>query len=207
VVIDPGHGGYDPGTVSPYEDGFYEKEVTLDVSFRLKEKLEQAGVEVVMTRDSDVALHDYWKEDVWARPRIANAIGADFLVSIHVNAFSGKNASVYNGTEIYHQGVHYGEFTSKEFAEIMGTAVDAVTDTKYNGTVKADLGVTRLAEMPAVMVEMAYITNLEDHARLRSEEFRDNMAEGICNGTLLSIEKLGAYQRNGVYRMPDETAP
>ncbi|NLO38718.1 MAG: N-acetylmuramoyl-L-alanine amidase, partial [Ruminiclostridium sp.] len=204
VVVDPGHGGYDPGTVSPYEEGFYEKDFNLDVALRLKERLEQQGFKVVMTRETDTALNDYWKADVWARPRIANEVGATFFVSIHVNGFDGKNASVYNGTEIYHQGKNHGEFTSKEIATIMGEEVDAATDTKYNGVIKSNLGVTRLSQMPAVVVETAYIGNLEDHARLKSDQFREDMADGILNGTLRILEKLGAQKEHGVYTIEDE---
>lgn len=105
---------------------------------------------------------------------------------------------------MYHQGYQYGEFTSKEIAHIMGEEVDAVTDTTYNGVVIEDFGVTRLSEMPAVLVETAYITNPEDHQRLKSDEFRENMAEGIVNGTLRILEKLGAHNKDGVYRIPDD---
>ena len=75
------------------------------------------------------------------------------------------NAEVYNGTEIYHQGKKHGEYSSKDFATMMGEEIDAVTDTKYNGVIKEDFGVTRLSEMPAVLVETVYITNPEDHQR------------------------------------------
>jgi len=170
VVVDPGHGGYDPGTVSPYDKDFYEKDITLDIGLRLKKKLEDAGIKVVMTREEDKALHSFWKEDVWARPRIANEIKATFFVSIHVNAFEGKNWQLYNGTEIYHYGKTHGEYTSKQFAQMMGEEIDKVADTKYNGVVKNDLGVLRLSEMPAVLVETAYITNEEDHKRLESDD-------------------------------------
>lgn len=201
VVVDPGHGGYDPGTVSPYVDGFYEKDIVLDISLRLRKKLEDAGIKVVMTREEDKALHSYWKEDVWARPRIANEVNATFFVSIHVNGFDGKNWQVYNGTEIYHYGKTHDEYTSKQFAQMMGEEIDKVTDTKYNGVVKDDLGVLRLSEMPAVLVETAYITNEEDHKRLESDEFRETMADGILNGTIRVLESIGAYKENGIYKI------
>ena len=130
-----------------------------------------------MTRETDIALDPYWKADVWARPEIANKVGATFFVSIHVNGFDGKNAEVYNGTEIYHQGKKHGEYSSKDFATMMGEEIDAVTDTKYNGVIKEDFGVTRLSEMPAVLVETAYITNPEDHQRLKSDDFREDMTQ------------------------------
>ena len=83
----------------------------------------------------------------------------------------------------------------------MGEEIDAVTDTKYNGTVVADLGVLRLSEMPALLVETAYITNKEDHERLKSDEFRENMAQGIFNGTMRILETMGAYMEDGVYKI------
>jgi len=203
VCIDPGHGGRDPGTISPYDTTFYEKDIVLDMSLRLRDKLEEAGVKVIMTREEDVELHSYWKEDVWARPRIANEANATFFVSIHVNAFDTKvkNFDIYNGTEIYHWGKTHGEFTSKQFAEIMGEEIDAVTDTKFNGIAVQDYGVLRLSNMPALLVETAYITNKDDEQRLRSDEFRRNMVLGIFNGTMRILETMGAFEEDGVYKI------
>jgi len=83
----------------------------------------------------------------------------------------------------------------------MGEEVDAATDTKYNGIVKDDLGVLRLSDMPALLVETAYITNSEDHERLKSDEFREAMTDGILNGTIRILETMGAYKENGVYKI------
>jgi len=203
VCIDPGHGGRDPGTVSPYDDTLLEKDIVLDMGLRLRDKLEEAGVRVIMTREEDKELHSYWKEDVWARPRIANEAKATFFVSIHVNAFDtkAKNFDIYNGTEVYHYGKTHGEFTSKQFAQIMAEEIDAVTDTQFNGIATADLGVLRLSEMPALLIETAYITNRADHERLRSDEFRENMVQGIFNGTMRILETMGAFREDGVYKM------
>lgn len=203
VTVDPGHGGRDPGAVSPYDNTFYEKDVNLDIGFRLKDLLEQAGIKVVMTRTEDKELHRLVDEDIWARPRIANEAGATFFVSIHVNAFDTKLSrwEIYNGTEVYHHGKTHGEFTSKQFAQMMGEEIDAVTDTKYNGVVKRDYGVLRLTDMPALLVETAYITNKEDYERLKSDKFRDDMATGIFNGTIRILETMGAYKEEGVYKI------
>jgi len=203
VCIDPGHGGRDPGTVSPYDETFYEKDIVLDMSLRLRDKLEEAGVKVMMTREEDKELHSYWKEDLWARPRLANEAGATFFVSIHVNAFDTKlkNWDVYNGTEIYHYGKTHGEFTSKQFAEIMGEEINSVTDTNYNGISVQDYAVLRMSNMPALLVETAYITNKADHERLKSDEFRDNMVQGIFNGTMRILETMGAFKEDDVYKI------
>lgn len=203
VCIDPGHGGRDPGTVSPYDDTIYEKDIVLDMCFRLKDKLEGCGVQVVMTREEDKELHYYVDEDIWARPRIANEANATFFVSVHVNAFDTKqiNWDIYKGTEIYHYGKAHGEFTSKQFAKIMGEEIDAIVDTQFNGTATADLGVLRLSEMPALLIETAYITNKEDHERLINEEFLENMVQGIYNGTMTILDTMGAYKEDGIYKI------
>lgn len=203
VCVDPGHGGRDPGTISPYDNTFYEKNVVLDMALRLRDKLEEAGIKVVMTREEDKELHSYYKEDVWARPRIANEANATFFVSIHVNAFdtNARDYHIYNGTEVYHWGKTHGEFTSKQFAEIMGKEIDAVTDTRFNGIATADYGVLRLSNMPALLVETAYITNREDYERLKSDEFRENMVQGIFNGTIRILETMGAFVEDGVYKI------
>lgn len=203
VCIDPGHGGRDPGTTSPYDEALLEKDIVLDMGLRLREKLEEAGVKVVMTREVDKELHELVDEDVRARPRIANEVKATFFVSIHVNAFDTKikNFDIYNGTEVYHYGKTHGEFTSKQFAEIMGEEIDAVTDTQFNGIATRELGVLRLSEMPALLIETAYITNREDEARLRSDKFREDMVQGIFNGTMRILETMGAFKEDGVYKI------
>lgn len=203
VVVDPGHGGRDPGAESTYKKGFYEKDVVLDMGLKLREKLEDAGIQVIMTRDTDKELDSDYREDVWARPRIANEAKATFFVSIHVNSFdlTKKNGDTYNGTEVYHYGKDHGEFTSEQFAQMMGEEIDKVTDTKYNGVKIADYGVLRLSEMPALLVETAYMTNREDHERLESDEFREDMAEGILKGTIRILEAMGAYKEDGVYKI------
>lgn len=203
VCIDPGHGGRDPGTTSPYDETLLEKDIVLDMGLRLREKLEEAGVKVVMTREVDKELHELVDEDVRARPRIANEVKATFFVSIHVNAFDTKikNFDIYNGTEVYHYGKTHGEFTSKQFAEIMGEEIDAVTDTQFNGIATRELGVLRLSEMPALLIETAYITNREDEARLRSDKFREDMVQGIFNGTMRILETMGAFKEDGVYKI------
>lgn len=203
VVVDPGHGGQDPGALSPYLDGLSEKDITLDIGLKLRDKLEKAGIKVIMTREDDRELDSYWKEDVWARPRIANEANATLFVSIHVNSFdiNVRNGDTYNGTEIYHYASSNGEFTGKDFAEIVGEEIKKGTDTKFNGVIKADYAVLRLSQMPAILIETAYITNREDHKRLNSDEFREDMAQAILKGTVRALETMGAYKQDGVYRI------
>lgn len=200
VVVDPGHGGIDPGTCSIYKEGFYEKDINLDIGLKLRTFLENSGVSVIMTRETDTevyksAIYNY-NENVRERPRIANNNNAALFISIHVNAYDTKllGGENYNGTEIYYFGRTHGDYTDKQFAAMMGQAVDIKTDTKYNGTRKKDLGVLRLARMPALLIETAYLTNKKDHERLESNEFRTAMSEGIHDGIIEILKTMGAFQ-------------
>lgn len=192
VVIDPGHGGRDPGAISPYKNDFYEKEVTLDIGLRLREKLEKAGIKVVMTREEDIELDINVEKDIRARSVIANEAGAIFFISIHVNSFDLKvnNGDTYNGTEVYYFSIGNGGSANEEYAKIMGEEIQRVTDTAYNGIKKANYGVLRMTKMPSLLIETAYITNREDHKRLESGKFREDMAEGIFRGTVRILEKM-----------------
>lgn len=201
VVIDPGHGGVDPGVISLYKEGFYEKDIVLDISLKLKTLLEGSEISVLMTRDTDTEVYRLKPynsdEDVRERPRFANENNATLFVSIHVNSFDTKikNGDKYNGTEVYYFEKTFGELTSRQFAEIMGNAIIEKVDTNYRGIKHNDFGVLRLSDNPALLIETAFITNKEDHKRLESDEFRMNMAQGIHNGIIEILKLMGAYDK------------
>lgn len=202
IVVDPGHGGIDPGTCSIYQTNLYEKDINLDIALKLKTLLEDAQIPVLMTRESDVEVFQSNQydndENIRERPRIANRNQATLFISIHVNAYDTKlpGGERHHGTEIYHAGKTHGAFTSKQFAEIMGKAIDKKTETRYNGVLEKNFGVLRLSEMPALLIETAYLTNKEDHSRLESNEFRSVMAEGIYDGITEILKTMGAYKQN-----------
>lgn len=203
IVIDAGHGGSDPGTTSPYEDGFYEKEITLDIALKVRDYLTETGIPVIMTRESDVRLAESQREDLLLRAQLANDHNATLFVSIHVNAYDLKypGARQVQGMEIfyYNPGKRqmFEDFDSYRFAEIMAKAIQAKNGIHYRGAIKNDLSVLRNTKMPAVLVETAYITNQEDHARLKSKEFRTNTAIGIAEGIKETLEVLQAFEYEG----------
>lgn len=198
VVVDPGHGGIDPGTCSLYKEGLYEKDINLDIGLRLKKMLEDAGISVIMTRETDTLVYKSktynYNENILERPRIANRNNATLFISIHVNAFDTKisGGDKYNGTEVYYTNKTHGEYTNKQFAEMMGNAIDIKTDTKYNGIRNKSLGVLRLSNMPALLIETAYLTNKEDHKLLETDEFRTNITEGIYDGAIKILQTIGS---------------
>lgn len=205
IVIDPGHGGTDPGTCSIYKKELYEKDINLDIALRVKALLENAKVPILMTRESDKEVYQSTKydpdQDLQERSGIANRNKATLFVSIHVNAYDTKlpGGEHHNGTEIYHAGKTHGVFTSKKFAEMMGKAIEQKTQAKYNGVVKKNFSVLRLSNMPALLIETAYLTNKEEHKRLESDEFRNAMAVGIYDGIIEILKTMGLHKKNNTW--------
>ncbi|KJD44132.1 N-acetylmuramoyl-L-alanine amidase family protein [Paenibacillus terrae] len=170
VVIDPGHGGRDPGAGSI--TGRHEKEFALAVGLKVKQLLQNdPDIQVVMTRDGDT----YPTLD--ERPQLANEQQASVFVSIHGNSMLASNKGKANGSETY-----YARQESLGLATTMHKHLVAATGFKDNGIKVANHIVTRKAQMPAVLLECGYLSNLSDEAAMFSEETQERIAEGIVDG-------------------------
>lgn len=168
IVIDPGHGGKDPGAVGP--SGLKEAHVNLRVALKVAEKLRKAGVEVKLTRDSDVFV------DLQHRCGIANSFNADYFVSIHCNAASTPQA---HGTETYcYKFGGKGEI----LARVIQAELIAVTGRANRGVKTANYYVLRRTNMPAVLTELAFISNPEEERLLADVAYREKCALAIANG-------------------------
>ncbi|MET3209805.1 UNVERIFIED_CONTAM: N-acetylmuramoyl-L-alanine amidase [Paenibacillus sp. PvR008] len=182
VVIDPGHGGKDAGAGSV--TGRHEKEFTLAVALKVKQLLQNdPDIQVVMTRDGDT----YPTLD--ERPQLANNQQASVFVSIHGNSMLASNKGKSNGSETY-----YARQESLGLATTMHKHLVAATGFKDNGIKVANHIVTRKAQMPAVLLECGYLSNLSDEAAMFSEETQERIAEGIVGGLK---EYLGTASVNG----------
>lgn len=201
VVVDAGHGGRDPGTISPYDDTFFEKDVVLDIAKRVEKYLKDKGINAMLTRDGDYHFNDSIDKDLLERADIANRNNASLFVSIHVNAYDlkFKGAAAVNGMEVYYlnKDTVYTDFTDERYAEIVANKIIEFTGIKFNGIKSRGLSVLRNTHMPAILVETAYITNKEDHARLKSNDFRDKTAKGIVDGIELVLDEIGAFEHQG----------
>lgn len=201
VIIDPGHGGRDGGTISSLFDGLYEKDIVLDISKRVKSILEQRGIDVALTREEDMHLKENSDEDLIARWSFANDLDASLYVSVHVNAYDGKGSDGVHGMEVYYYEDKfeiYEDFTQLQFAEIMKDAIINANNINFRFLEGGrQLAVVRNTQMPAVLIEMAYITQKDDHARLQSDEFRRNTAIGIANGIELAMHEIGVFEHQG----------
>ncbi|MBD2106592.1 DUF3747 domain-containing protein [Nodosilinea sp. FACHB-13] len=169
VVIDPGHGGRDPGAVGI--GGLQEKQINTAISNRVQQQLAAAGITVLMTRSSDVFV------DLDARAQYANRAGASVFVSIHANAISMSRPEV-NGLETYY-------FSSGErLARSIHASVLGNTDMRDRGVRTARFYVLRYTTMPSVLVETGFVTGSQDAARFRDPAAVNRIADGIARGIL-----------------------
>ncbi|MGQ3481747.1 N-acetylmuramoyl-L-alanine amidase [Paenibacillus sp. TY11] len=170
VVIDPGHGGKDPGAGSV--TGRHEKEFTLAVALKVEQLLRNdPDIQIVLTRNGDT----YPTLD--ERPQIANNQQASVFVSIHGNSMPASNNGKANGSETY-----YARQESLGLATTMHRHLVDATGFKDNGIKVANHVVTRKSQMPAVLLECGYLSNLSNEAAMFTEETQEKIAEGIVDG-------------------------
>ncbi len=213
IVLDAGHGGKDPGAIG--RNGTKEKGIVLDIAQRLKKILQERGMNVVMTRDSDEFI------PLEGRTAIACRQNADLFVSIHANASPAR--SVY-GVEVYSQkplkkisrialerkinedllfknlamrrdssdvkkivsDMLYGnkQAESKDLAENMAQKVSRQIKTKDLGAKTADFHVLRNTLIPAVLVEVGFLSNPKEEKLLNNSEYRQKIAQGVAEGIM-----------------------
>ena len=176
IVIDPGHGGHDPGTIGI--GGFREKDVVLPISFDVVEILRKQDIEVIMTRDTDNFI------SLEGRTDMANRIDADLFVSIHANAINLSRPDV-NGLETY----YYKSKQGRRLAEIIHWSILNGVNIDNRGIRQARFFVLRHSAMPAVLVEVGFLTGAIDSARLKDPDHRRQMAEAIARGIIEYIKQ------------------
>jgi N-acetylmuramoyl-L-alanine amidase len=168
VVLDPGHGGHDPGTtqrgVSP------EKIWTLDLAFRLKSRLEQGGFSVILTRQSDVFIP---LED---RVLISNAQPNVIFVSLHFNSTPKRDIQ---GVETYYDTNRSAKLANKVQQSIL--QLPGVLDRRVK---TAPYYVIRRNANPAILIEGGFLSNPVESRRIASPSYRDALAEQIYQGIL-----------------------
>lgn len=171
VVLDPGHGGGQPGCVIGELE---EKDIAMSITKQLKEELEQLGFDVVLTRstDADVGLSE--------RARIANEAEGDCFVSIHCNSYEDDSIS---GLECYYFRSEEGE----KLAELISQAT-AAGDIDTREIKEGNFQVLREADMPSVLIEVGYMTNPQELANLASQPYQENLAHAIADGIVQMME-------------------
>ena len=212
IVVDPGHGGHDPGAIG--RGGSREKFLTLDVAKRLRDLLARDGFRVIMTRYDDRFI------PLQGRSAIANREGADLFISVHANSSRSRSVSGYEAyylseaTDDHALALEAAENAS--LPEELGRPVSSETEAilwdllytenrveslemasstcrglaaeelpvKNRGVKSARFAVLKGTRMPAVLVEVGFISNPDEELRLRRPEYRQRLAEGIQRGIL-----------------------
>lgn len=171
VVIDPGHGGEDPG--SKGASGLYEKDLTLSLSKKVVERLkENPKFKVYMTREDDTFISAKERH----RPKFANELQADIYISIHGNTFINSSVS---GTETY----YYREDSHALADTIHKYLIDA-TNFSDRGVRKEEYFVLKDTIMPAALLEIGYLTNPQEEQMMFREDFQETVADAIYEGIL-----------------------
>lgn len=192
VYLDAGHGGYDPG--ASYF-GISEKSLTLAIQSRVKAKLEAEGYQVVTTRTSDTYV------DLTDRSRSANASESDIFVSIHINA-SGSSAA--QGIETYYYQP-YAEYPSRinatyhanptrlSMSDTLANAIQSslinATGAQNQGVKRQTFAVLRETTAPAVLLELGFLSNPQEAARLNTSAYQETLANAIVAGIKSYYEK------------------
>ena len=168
VVIDPGHGGKDPGATSVL--GYYEKNINLEVARKVAWLLEQRGLRVKMTRTDD-----YYPE-LEDRAAMANNINADLFVSIHSDSFPKSSRRGFT--------VYVANAASSSSRRAANDIVRSMSGTGLNsfGVDTANYHVLTATRGPAVLIELGYLTNRREATLLQSGSFQNRLAEAIANG-------------------------
>lgn len=177
IVIDAGHGGWDPGKVT--ESGVEEKDINLEIAQKLQTYLEQSGSFVLTTRIDDTALSDSKREDLKERKNIANSENIDLLISIHQNSYPSESVK---GAQVFY---YDGKEESKLLAECIQERLKQIDNTN-NRIAKANSSYYLLKQtnIPAVIVECGFLTNLEEGSKLTTEEYQEKIAWAIYCGIL-----------------------
>ncbi|WP_053955909.1 N-acetylmuramoyl-L-alanine amidase [Inediibacterium massiliense] len=171
IVIDAGHGGKDPGTHST-TPLLYEKNLALDTAKRLEQLLQAAGYNTYMTRNDDTFI------ELKDRPGAANKLNADLFVSIHFNWIANPEIS---GVQTLYVG--NDPRNNKDFATIMQQElVKGLNATDKLIVHRPNLVVIRDTKMPAVLCEIAFLSNLQDSMKASTPEYRQKAAQAMLNG-------------------------
>lgn len=179
LVLDAGHGGKDQG--AQVED-VKEQEINLQITKKLKTKLENAGANVTLTRDGayDLASEgasNRKKEDMKNRVAIINQEPSDLFISIHLNSY--PNTSIQGAHAFYKKG----DEASKQFADIIQKRFNVLTKLEKDSKT-GDYYILNNTDRPGVLVECGFVSNAKERAKLVSEEYQDQLADVLYNSVL-----------------------
>lgn len=181
IVIDPGHGGYDPGVM--FDEEILEKDIVLEIGFYLREFLQQGGAEVVMTRDDDAdflqtSVGPKKRMDMQNRLEFINEIDPDFVVSIHTNYIPSP---IWRGAQTFY---HKDCEESKFLADSIQKELIRVLENTERAAKFADYYLLVESPVPASLVEAGFLSNPEEAELLTTPEYQKKIAWAIYLGII-----------------------
>lgn len=194
IIIDPGHGGIDPGAVG--RTGITEDKINLEISLKLRRLIEQSGGIALMTREDDSGLYsdgktkirDKKNEDLRTRHEMINNSGAHIFISIHLNSFP---QSQYYGAQTFYQK---GDEEGKKLAEFIQKELKEVIENKNHRMAKSidTVYILKNKNMPAALIECGFLSNPKEEKFLQDEKYQDKIAWAIFMGIMgyLSLSNL-----------------
>ena len=181
IVIDPGHGGEDPGKVGVND--ILEKDINLQISMKVRDLLEEVGITVVMTREDD-KVPDRKKEDLGERVELINKTKPTLALCIHQNSYTTPD--IFGAQVFYHTKTEEAENVATLVQESM-RAIDPNNkrEIKENDTYY----MLKFSEVPTIIVECGFLTNPTESQKLTTEEYHDEVAFAICEGIVKWLDK------------------
>ena len=179
ILIDPGHGGNDKGTIAQDKKTF-EKDLTLEIGALVAKKLtKQDDIQVIISRNEDkyISLED--------RAKLTNEQNVDLFVSIHLNGQVGGTDAT--GIETYY--VAGRDDGSEQLAENIQNTVTSYINIRNRGAKTANFQVLRQSKMASVLIECGFLSNNQEAKKLQNKEYQEDLAEGIAQGILSYLDQ------------------
>lgn len=181
IVLDAGHGGNDPGKVGVND--VLEKDINLQIAQKVRESLEEQGIQVVMTREDDSA-EDSKLEDMKKRVALINEVKPEIVVSIHQNSYSEENVK---GAQVFY---YTHSENSKVAAEIMQEELKNI-DSENTREAKGNdtFYMLKKTEVPTIIVECGFLSNEMEAEKLVTEAYQNELVNAICMGILRWLDQ------------------
>ena len=180
IVVDPGHGGEDPGKVGAND--VLEKDLNLQIAKKVQKLLEEAGIKVVMTREDD-KVPDAKKEDLEQRVKLINDTNPTLALCIHQNSYPDE---AIRGAQVFY---HTTTTEAEDAASIVQESLRTVDTTNTRQIKENDTYyMLKNSKVPTIIVECGFLTNPEEAEKLVQEEYQDKIAQAICEGVVKWLE-------------------
>lgn len=186
VVIDPGHGGTDPGSLG-YKTKIHEAELNLKLSKMLKEKLVNAGINVVMTREDENAMIEgkgkaWKKKDMQMRKELIKAVRPNIVISLHQNSYTNHTL---RGAQVFYDKTSE---ISKQIADCIQEQFKENLDKSIKATSPGDYFMLKCTTAPSVIVECGFLSNAEEEKLLLDETYQNKIITCIYTGIIKFLQ-------------------